>query len=203
MPTIQRKVFDRYLTEADEKQLFKTIDSFAGIESRRDAAWMRLLRQTGIRVGTLAGLTAGDGREALRTGRLHLRAEIMKRGTEHEIHLNKAAQKALKSLLSIRGEQGHAAIAEDPLIMSRNHRGMSVRSFQARMSQWCAAAGLEDKASPHWFRHTLAKRVMARSTARNPLEIVKHVLGHASLDSTVLYASPDKETVRQALEEAA
>ena len=198
-----RKVFHRYLTEPQEKSLFTTVKQYAGIHARRDYAWMLLLRQTGIRVNPLAELTVDDARQALKSGYLHLRGETNKGGREHEVFLNTKAQAALRDLLAIRAEMGHIQEGDAPLIMSRKHQGMSVRSFQARMKAWCLAAGLDCQASPHWFRHTLAKRIMQRSTAKDPRGIVQAALGHGHIQSTLIYTLPDKEEVAAAMREAA
>jgi len=194
--------FVRYLTPSEERQLLSTVAQYKDVLARRDSAWMRVLRQTGIRIGALAGLTVHDAKEGLRTGFLYLRPAIQKRGQGHSIHLTKKARAALKELLKARREMGHAEIGEAPLIMSRNHRPMSVRSFQARMRKWCDEAGLNVAATPHWFRHTLAKRLVAQSTAVDPLGIVQSALGHLSRNSTGVYAQPDREAVAEALEEA-
>lgn len=195
-------VFERYLTETEEKQLLSHVGALADRLARRDHAWMRLLRHTGIRVGALAGLTVEEAREALRTNHLPLNPEHAKRKKGGDVFCNDEARKALRELLAIRREQGHAEIGGEPLIMSRNHRGISVRSLQARMQHWVHASGLDVQASPHWMRHTLAKRIMKRSTSRNPLAIVQGVLGHASTSTSLIYAGPDREEMEQAMREA-
>ncbi|MDP1007322.1 tyrosine-type recombinase/integrase, partial [Klebsiella pneumoniae] len=88
-----------------------------------------------------------------------------KRKQAHTVHVNKAAAKALRDLLKIRREMGHPESDDAPLIVSRNHRGLSVRSFQSRMKKWVQSAGLPVSATPHWFRHTLAMRLMRNSSA--------------------------------------
>lgn len=195
-------VFVRYLSEAEEKRLFDHVGALRDLLARRDHAWMRLLRHTGIRIGAVAGLTVDDAREALRDQYLPLDPEHAKRRKGGRVFCNDEARKALRDLLAIRREQGHPEIGAQPLIMSRNHRGLSVRSFQARMALWCRAAGLDVQATPHWFRHTLAKRIMRRSSARNPLHIVQGVLGHASPSTSLVYAGPDREEMEQAMQEA-
>ena len=76
----QRAVFERYLTEGEERQLMKHVGRFGDELSRRDAAWMDLLRQTGIRVGSMAGLTVEAGDVALMSrpgsGEPHFRTVI-------------------------------------------------------------------------------------------------------------------------------
>lgn len=198
--TYQRAVFTRYLKRDEEKRLLAHVGQFADIQARRDHAWMRLLRHTGIRVGSAAGITVDDARDALARQRLRLRRA--KGGNAYEVPVNRDARSALRDLLKVRREQGHPMVGEDPLIMSRKRRGLSVRSFQARMQQWVRSAGLEVEATPHWFRHTLAKRVMAQSTAADPRSIVQGALGQRSPQSTVVYTMPDREDVERALEEA-
>ncbi len=200
-PRTERKVFERYLKLAEEKQLFKEVARYSDVYARRDYAWMRLLRHTGIRVGTLVGLDVGDVREALRLERLVLRPEITKRKQGGTVYLRNDAQMALNGLLRIRKELGYANEANLPLVYSRRGRRMSARAYQERVAHWCRAAGMERIASPHWFRHTLAKRIMAKSTGKDPRGEVQRVLGHASSASTDIYTAPDIEDILRALDE--
>ena len=199
-----RKVFERYLRPDEERQLFATVAQYADVLAQRDLAWMRLLRQTGIRVGSLAGLTVDDARQALREKRLQVRGEHSKGGRGYSVLLNKKALTALRDLLRIRREIGRPDFGEAPLVVSRKNtgKGMSVRSFQDRMQHWRTAAGLSVEASPHWFRHTLAKRIVERSTAKDPRAIVQHALGHANIISGAVYTFPDREDLEQSMEEA-
>ena len=48
-----RAVFERYLTRREEKQLLATIARHAGLYAKRDHAWIRLVRYTGLRLGNL------------------------------------------------------------------------------------------------------------------------------------------------------
>lgn len=196
-------VFARYLTEAEERQLLRHVGQFRSLAARRDHAWMRLLRRTGIRVSTLAGLTCGDARDALRTGYLTVRGAIAKRGCGYRLHLTKRARGDLRALLALRREQGVAEQPEAPLILSRHRRGIAVRTLQDRMQRWVRDAGLQCAATPHWFRHTLAKRIVKRSTAQDPRGVVQSVLGHRSTRSTDVYTRPDREDVVEAMEEVA
>ncbi len=195
----EHQVFDRFLTHSQERQLLGYVGQFADILARRDHAWLRLLRQTGIRVGALAALTTHDAREGVRERRLTVRR---KGGGRYTVYANRWARQALQDLLRIRREQGYPERPDDPLVMGQKGRGLSVRSFQDRTRAWRTAAGLAEPVSPHWLRHTLAKRVLRQSTADQPLLVVQQALGHASLTSTAVYTRPDKEDMAQALEEA-
>lgn len=195
----ERQVFDRFLTHNQERQLLGFVGSFKDILARRDHAWLRLLRQTGIRVGALTALTTADAREALRERRLTV---TRKGGGRYTVYANRGARQALQDLLRVRREQGYPERPDDPLVMGQKGRGLSVRSCQARLQAWRTAAGMGEAVSPHYLRHTFAKRIIKQSTAEQPLLVVQQALGHASLTSTAVYARPDKEDMAQALEEA-
>ena len=198
----ERKQFERYLTKAEEKQLFDYVGKFSDVLARRDCAWMGLLRQTGIRVKPMSLFTVADANEALSTRYFNIRSETNKNSQEHKILATKKSIALLKELLIIRVEMGYSGDEDQPLIMSRNHKGLSVRSFQDRMQYWRHASGLTCNASPHWFRHTLAKRIMATSVSNNPLAVVQVALGHSSITSSGVYTRPDKEDMALSMEAA-
>ncbi|MFP4162189.1 MAG: tyrosine-type recombinase/integrase [Ectothiorhodospira sp.] len=192
--------FERYLTAEEQKRLLAAARRVKCPYAERDEAWMRLMLNTGIRVGAMSRLTVGDARVAIAERRLILRAEIQKGGRGHAVPLNRKAEQALRDLLANRKHRGlHNEDLEAPLVAGQRG-GMSVRTLQARFKLWAQEAGLPKGASPHWLRHTVAKRVMATSTAENPLGVVQRVLGHRSIASTGVYTAPDKETIRQSME---
>lgn len=191
----------RYLTVEEEKQLFKTVQAFSDVLARRDAAWMQLMRQTGIRVGTMAGLDVRDAQCALREKRLAVRPDINKGGKHgYTVPLNRKAIRALNHLLKIRREMGHPNSPDSALVVSRNHRRLSVRSFQDRLVHWRDTAGLTLKVTPHFFRHTVGQRVMEHSTAVNPMRVAQSVLGHRSISSTAIYSKPTREQIEMDME---
>jgi len=197
-----RKQFERYLTVDEEKKLFSYVAQFGDVMSRRDYAWMGVLRQSGMRVKAMSLFTVEDARVSLATGYFHIRAETNKGGKAYTVKANKKALKHLSALLSIRVEMGFLEVNGGALVMGRNHKALSIRSYQDRIKHWRFAAGLKCDVSPHWFRHTLAKRIISTSVSRNPLAIVQVVLGHASIVSTGVYTMPDKEELSLSMEAA-
>lgn len=200
-------VFDRYLTEDEERTLIRAIDQYRNVWARRDSAIVRLLRATGIRVGSACGLTVGDARAALREPhRLALADAHAKRGQGYSIHCTKRARQALRDLLAIHREIGLARRDDLPLLVSRQTAssglGMTRRAVQKRFVYWREQAGLIGL-SPHWLRHTLAQRLMRNSTARDPRGVVQGQLGHRSITSSAVYTRPSKEDVRDAMDEVA
>ena len=140
----QRAVFERYLTEGEERQLMKHVGKFGDELSRRDAAWIELMRQTGIRVGSMAGLTVEAAQHGVKRARLVLEDDHAKGGRGYEVPLNKRAVAALRRLLKVRSDMGYKPLPHMPLVMSRKGNGMSVRSYQARMAMWVREAGLPE-----------------------------------------------------------
>jgi len=202
------KPFDTYFTEKEEKKIFRTLKSRSGIQARRDLAWMQLARHSAVRVCVLAGLTVGDAEKALKTERFRIRPEINKRKKQQDLFCNKAIHKALSDLLKIHKkmscEEDWPEIPKDerPLILSRNHQGLSIRTFQDRVAVWCSEAGIVE-GSPHWWRHTWAKRQVATSddVAKTMLR-VQLWLGHSDPKSTTIYTKPDKEDMAEFAREA-
>lgn len=200
-------VFERYLTESEEKRFFATVDQYRDIWARRDCAVFRLLRTTGARVGSACGLTVGHAKAALREAhQLHFVSSAAKGGRGYQVFATQATRRHLRALLAIRRELGLPDLAEAPLLVSRqtatNGHGMTRRALQKRFEFWRAQAGIEH-VSPHWMRHTIAQRTMRHSTARDPRGVVQAMLGQSSISSTAIYTRPSKEDVAAAFEEVA
>jgi site-specific recombinase XerD len=193
---------ERYLTEAQQGELLRTINKHAGLLARRDSAWVRLLQSTGMRLNELVLMTVGDAELALRHGRLFVPKERRKGGQrDHDYLVTEPVRRALLDLLAVRREQGHADILSAPLVMSRKHVALTARAYEQRVASWAELAGLGEKVSPHWFRHTRAMNIMRRSTSSDPRGVVQAALGHASISSTGVYTRVTKEAMDAALRE--
>ena len=70
----------------------------------------------------------------------------------------------------------------------------TVRKWLASLS---GRAGLERTVTPHMFRHATATDLLARGVS---IDVVKELLGHASIRSTELYLHPDADAQRSAVE---
>ena len=198
-----RAVFERYLTRREEKQLLATIARHAGLYAKRDHAWIRLVRYTGLRLGNLRGLTLGEARHAVAHQQLRASDECAKGGHGYDVPLNHKALQALRDLISVRRAMRQVDDDAAPLICSRRGTGLSDRSFQHRLQVWREVAGLPVEASPHWLRHTYAQRVMEMTEAKDPQGVVQVLLGHVSRNSTVKYTLPNREAVAEAAQAGA
>lgn len=198
--------FDTFLTEAEERQLFKALRAHSGWQAARDLHAIQLMRSTGCRVGTLCGLTVDDALSALSSKRLAFRPEICKRKHGYEAEVTAKVEAALRGLLAIRRELklglDPAAPLLVPRVKAREGRGMTTRAVQLRLVAWRKRAGLSVPLTPHWLRHTLGHRIMRNSSAANPLEIAALALNHADINTTRIYTRPTRADRKLALVEA-
>lgn len=192
-------VFKRYWTETELARLLAVIRKRSALQARRDAAWIALLVATGFRIGEFSRLTVADAEAALAEGWLFVPRERRKgKHLDHQVPVTRRVEQALRELLTLRTLMGGAREPGAPLVLSRRHRAMSVRSYQARLALWCREAGVEG--TPHFGRHTRAMRIMRGSTAKDPRGLVQAALGHASLASTGIYTRVTKEDLQRELE---
>lgn len=191
----------KYLTEEEQRRLFHTLKQFTGPTARRDDALVRLLIHSGLRIGECLRLSVGDAAAAAKTGYLFIPKEYRKgragERRDHEVLVTQPVREALADLLALRDD----APLEDALVVSRKHGVLTVRAFELRVDYWAELAGLPAGVSPHWLRHTRAMNIMRRTTATDPLGVVKAALGHSSIRSTEVYASATREKVEAALRE--
>ncbi len=201
-----------YLTPDEQRQLLRTVRRVNDVYARRDAAWIELLIETGLRIGEFARLTVGQARRALESGWLYIPAEdrkavrVKRRGErvvrqhEHRVRLYMLEFDLLNELLMIHGQMaGGAALHDDaPLIYSRNGDPLSVRSYQSRLQCWAKEAGLAVAANPHTLRHTTAMNILRSSTADNPMSLVSLKLGHIDPRTAQIYGEMRREELAQA-----
>lgn len=191
----------KYLTEEEQSRLRLTLKQHAGETARRDDALIRLLIASGLRIGECLRLSVGDAAAAVKSGYLFIPKEYRKgragERRDHEVLMTNSVRLAVRDLLELR----EGAHLDDALVVSRKHGVLTVRAFEFRVRYWAELAGLPAGVSPHWFRHTRAMNIMRRTTATDPLGVVKAALGHGSIRSTEVYARATREKVEAALHE--
>jgi len=205
-----RKDFDRYLTEQEERQFFSAIkatmnkENVPGLLATRDFYAFKIMRNTGLRVGTLVALNVLDAKTAVKDKKFNLKKEVLK-GKKHDtkIYCNEKARKAVRELLKVRRLLGYPLNDDSPLLMSRKGNRIAIRTVQDRVQHWREASGINANASPHWFRHTFAKRIIKNSTAADPQKVAQVLLDHTDPRSTLIYTLPDKEEIAVTAEEVA
>jgi site-specific recombinase XerD len=76
-------------------------------------------------------------------------------------------------------------------------RPMSDHTVRRWLAALSGSAGLERAIKPHMFRHATATELLARGVG---LDVVKELLGHASIRSTEYYLHPDVAGLRAAVD---
>lgn len=98
-------------------------------------------------------------------------------------------------------ERCPAAEACDFVLVNLFHeplgRPMSADAVRAQMAESSRRAGLSRVLRPHMFRHATAGELLSRGAG---LDVVRELLGHASIRSTEVYLHPDADRLRDAVE---
>jgi integrase len=93
------------------------------------------------------------------------------------------------------------AEACDFVLVNLGHEPFGVAMTTGTVRQWLAAlsktAGLDRAVRPHMFRHATASELVGRGVG---LDVVRELLGHASVRSTEVYVHPDPDALRSAVD---
>ncbi len=192
----------RYLTEAEQRLLLATMKRVADPLAQRDFHVFSALILTGMRIREFSMLTAPQVRQALTCGWLVSLREACK-GQRHtnEYLMTQPLRVHLQWLLDLSDELARA-IEQDgngmqPLVWGREVSGqaghLSVRSYEARLKEWAAAAQLDARISPHWLRHTRGMNIMRRTRGKDGLRVAQLALNHQSIRSTGIYTQMSRE----------
>lgn len=176
-----------HLTTTEVKKLLGTIPLKDGPVAKRDRIMIALLLETGIRLGSLCQLMAGDVRLGERVLKIN-----GKGGTDQSVYLNSSIRRLLRSYI-----RSSNLAPDDPLFPSRNRRQLGRRQVQLRFHHWLAKAGIKRHLTVHSTRHTFALRLF-RQTGN--LRLVQTALGHRHISTTEIYARVEDKALRRALE---
>ncbi len=181
----------------------------------RDRLLVVMLWFCGLRIGEALGLRRAD---------LHLTASARALGcavpgahlhvVDRDTNVNGAHAKGADRHVPVRaevltcydhylGERAACREAEgcDFVFVNLFHAPVGRPMSDHTVRQWLAAlsgrAGLERIIKPHMFRHATATELLARGVG---LDVVKELLGHASIRSTECYLHPDVAALRSAVD---
>ena len=170
------------LSETDLNRLMRAV--YAG-NNLRDIAMVELLVGTGIRVGELLDLKVGDLELKPRSGQVTVRKG--KHGSYREIPLTVEVRKALNAYL-----EEHPQKDKPDAMLWHGQRGViETRSAVIRMLEKYAIAARIEAIGPHVLRHTFATRYLNANP--DDLRGLAALLGHASLNTVMIYTAPRKE----------
>lgn len=165
----------------------------------RDVALMSVLYDTGIRLSELTGLTVGDALVD------HEQPHIFVTGKgdkERPVGLSDPAVAQLRRHLAM----SHSTPADksDPLFYTKikgGRRRMSSSNVERIVQKYADEAResceeVPERVYPHMFRRTRATDLYQQGVE---LALVSRILGHASMETTKVYAKPSIEQMREAM----
>ena len=199
----------RPLTQAEVEALILAASRW------RDRFLLVLLWCGGLRIGEALGLRRCDmhlvaSSKSLGCGVAGPHVHVIKRD-----NVNGAAAKSLTARhvpvrvevvdcydrYLVERERCPAAQACDFVMVNLAHVPLGHPMRYHTVRQWLAAlsarAGLETPVTPHMFRHATATELLARGAT---LDVVKELLGHASILTTQRYSHPSSDRLRGAVE---
>lgn len=158
----------------------------------RDYALLEVMVGTGVRVGELLSLRVSDVVMGERSGKLIVRRG--KHDTQRAIPLTLDVRKALEAYLELHPERDNPQAAlwwgqDGPL----QHRSSVLRILE----KYALRAGLPP-VNPHALRHTFATRYLAANP--DDLRGLARLLGHANLNTVMIYTEPDLDDLTQRME---
>ena len=180
----QPKRLPRYLTLEESIALLNSVE---GPYAARDYCILTLFLNCGMRVSELAGINIQDiQKDTLRV--------VGKGNKERTVYLNDACLEAIEAYLPER-ILPHPA-DQNAFFTSRNRNRMSVQTIKWLVKKHLAAAGLDaSKFSAHKLRHTAATLMYQNGV---DIRTLQTVLGHRSVDTTMIYTHIRDESVRTA-----
>jgi integrase/recombinase XerD len=188
-PSIPASV-PKALSEADIARVLGAVNG-SDPRSLRDKAMLELLYASGLRISELVGLSLAD---------LDLDDQLLrafgKGSKERLVPFGRPAATALAEWLG-RGGRPLLSPAQfarrddaEALFLSPRGRRMTRQGAWTVVRQAAEAVGLEDRVTPHVFRHSFATHLLDHGA---DVRVVQELLGHASITTTQIYTKVSQE----------
>jgi integrase/recombinase XerD len=175
---------DRLLSREEIDKMIKTA------VSTRDKLIIRILADTGIRLGELLSLTGNDLLTDRRSGGYALR--VRGKVGQRTIGIPQSLYKRLRNFADDRDDD------DAPLFMGSRRRangnfepltGSGLQQMISHVAEEAGIATAERPVHPHLFRHSLASHLLKQNA---PPLVVKGILGHKSLAMLDVYGHTDE-----------
>jgi tyrosine recombinase XerC len=190
MPKREKRL-PRFLAESDMNALLELPSQSKRRWAVRDAALLELLYSSGIRVQELCQLNAED--VDLWSGLVRV---FGKGGKERMVPVGGTALKRIHAYLDTRMPKDRRG---SPLFLNPRGTRLSDRGARLVVSRWVRRAALQQKISPHSFRHSFATHLLNRGC---DLRTVQEMLGHRNLVTTQTYTHVTADHLKKVYERA-
>lgn len=153
------------------------------VDNPRNLALIDTMLSTGCRVGELVGMDINqiDGDEIIVTG---------KGNKQRTVYLNATAIVSIKKYLETRTDDNPALFVS----LLRPYNRLEISGVEINIRELGKKAGVSE-CHPHKFRRTAATKALRRGMS---IEQVQKMLGHANIETTLIYARSDVEDIKQA-----
>ena len=175
----------RPMSDADVKKLFAALRKGRSPLARRDELMTALMLGTGIRLGSLVGLSVEDVDLAAGTIRIQTKG-----GAEQLVYLNPELRRQLRRHMK---ELDDASV---PLFRTQSGRRLQARQVQIRFAMWLGKSSVKNVYTVHSLRHTFATRLYQHT---KDIRLVQSALGHSHVTTTEIYAQATTDRVRDAV----
>ncbi len=178
----------RHLDDQEEQALVAAVKKKGTV---RDQAIIVFILHTGLRAREVCTLTRAQVHLGKRSGSIIVHG---KRNKYREVPLNGTARAALEAYDPFL-TRSHAQDATPLFRSEKRHTRLTERGLGYLVKKYAEQAKLRD-VSPHDLRHRFGYR-MAGTV---PLHRLAQIMGHDSLDTTMLYVQGTKDDLQQAVE---
>ncbi len=174
-PKAKDTIAERILDARDVKGLIKY-----GVKNERDRLMLSLMYGCGLRVSEVIGLTWNDLRPHGNGGK----CTVFGKGSKTRVVIIPD-----KLWHQIKEFEKYNRVNQW-VFVSRNENKMERSVVHRMIKRACKRAGIDERASSHWLRHSHASHSLE---AGCNLRLLQHSLGHASVTTTerYLHISPD------------
>ena len=155
----------------------------------RDRALIAVLSRCGLRVSEACSLTVDNIHWSTGTPSLRFTG---KRGKERVVPMNLEVQDVLREWL----ESRRFSDSEYVFCNLRNGQRLSRKTVWAAMKTYAQRAGIRH-VHPHMLRHTFGTDLADRNV---PVERIKDLMGHASIETSSIYISVSAEQKRHSVD---
>ena len=189
----------KYFTNQQIRLLRRTVRDQAAFDSERGqvtavSEWMAidLLTSTGLRVSEAANIRCGDLKAGYGESALFVRDG--KGSRSRTVQIPDSLKKHLKHFVAWKESRGEA-VGEDDHIFIGQRGPWSAQAVQQLVKKYLKALGLyESEKSVHALRHSYAVEFYRQE---KDLRALQKQLGHASIQTTQIYADVTAEDIQQ------
>lgn len=186
--TLTIKDTSKLLSYATE-QFLQATEDFKIWKTARNLALIDLLVSTGIRISEAANISLSDLITPEHTILIHGKGR-----KQRLIYIScSETWTNLMRWLKIRTKRD---IKTDKVFVNRYGEDLSIHGIEYIYNTTKVAAGINEKSTPHYLRHTFATNLLANGA---DLRSVQEILGHSSVSTTEIYTEVTTKRKKQVL----